>query len=944
MNPSSADPNPWAAFDEEVSWKPIPFDLPEDLPPNWSKSEEVTIERVANSHDVFHMIIPFSVFEGDATMDLSLEDEVDVSVYNAFQFVNKALCSKHEGTYSPNIHPHLFPDPNNPKNGIPKFRIFGELLVRRYRKLVEAYMRERYPNEAPTDVNVNNRSSEVECRRRVQTKDNVAGIRFHIHILDKRLNFGRALQHRLWKNEMLMGLKSPLKIYERYTKICDEWKKRIAQPKRTTMTSSAQEAAEYDAGPEVDCPDLAAAAAAAAEAEQEREEMGMLGDEKSEAEPDGENIGESGAMKAITAKKKKVKTAIPPAGAAAAIPDQGPVGGGDGDKEQQQENEREKERRRKEECERRLASLGMKIPESTRDAKAYTKQIKYIFNKYNNMNPTGQGQSGGQGRPRQQLSSAGVDKEAQRRELMRKVHPGEWHITQITTLESMVKHVYELLLRAPISQSDLNNLRNDCVDLGDYSHPLNPRKFFTFNGTLKNWFGAGSTHPDAIPPCREQCDEYNYYSDKPENKNEYQFPIPSLVWEIPYTDQADSTNVMFRSKELKRHKAFWWFSAFSEQLRETEAKARRRQQEELRALYQSPLALRRDRPNMSDFERSELEKDELWRASDAYRITLENSKRFGSKERFHTSMLSDRRALARVAAASGIQTSTSKIHNAQKDFVVDDILSEDIVAADKLYTRIKNAYEAVPEDQSLLIKLYRQHQFDVYKSRMKPGAAGVNEIHQLHTTYLNKPSSPEDITAANTVHFNYTGYENLTYFGSIVGEFLLGAKVHMGLSNSHHTLYLMSWNINANCYRASRRIALHVMKIGPPGLGKSYLDKFYKECNVPGTVIEALHASNLAKMVETVQNDRCIVEDEASSATIGDSARASNAKEHQSITMHKAWLSNDKISFMVWARREDGTTYQLRKIVAARGCHLVNANVHHVNKDRSVYDRYVSLP
>lgn len=915
--------DPWAKFIHKQYYAPVEIPPPDgELPANWSRTEPIPAGKHLKAYDSIWLTIPAKLLRSPDSLEIEVTKDEGAVFQVALSFMIKALMSPHEGSKADGFSgdKRLWYRPSDPASGAeamvpPKVIVMGEVLTKDFRQLLLEYCHEKFgKKKGPAEINLSKVMCEVEFRRRQLAKDNFSGIRLLFAALDPKINFGRCLQHQQWRNEVGMGKASGEDIIKRYDFMCAEHKRKQSEAvkNRLSSSSSSKDVDRFDVGPAAENDKQKSLDEAEHDAEVER----VLGDEAPEKEPPGESTGGGGKNHGGGAPGLNVEP---------------------GQQQQQQETQRQKEERQRNLTMAKLGALGIKLFNSDRDNKSHLKRVNHIHIKSIQKAMAKSGKPGVRPPP-----SAISTKPADEKELISRLDPKDWYRALVHSQSRLVEYVYQgILNRDLLKEMDIDTLRNESQDLGNWNHPLNPRRHFTFRNSVDSWL-----KDPKVRPCPEQCDEANYIDPY---TGEIKFPIPYLVWRMP--------DGQFRLKTLETHRGFWWFSAFEEQLAASEKKARDNREQ---SIARTNFGIERSgsttndagildgdssRTNYHDEEQSE-EKDithSIYLDMPERRMVLSN-RMLGSvstsKSKRRAGVGSNKALFSGISlrmAEAGIENPNQKAQRAQRDHVISDVVATHVKDADSLYRRVMTACENVPGDRALLLKLFREHQMQQYKNLMRPGTKGVNDVFAAHAAYLDQPNPTH-----NYVNFKFTGFSNLTYNGSLIAEFMLRSRVNMGMTNSHHIFFTAMWNVSPNAYRASRRIGLHMMKVGAPGIGKSFVDKWIKECKVEGSVIESMHSSNLSKFVDQCTDDRFYMEDEASFGTLGDTSKARGSGEHQAITMHKVWLSNDQLAYTVWDKDpETGATRQKRKVVSARGVHSVNANWQHTNKDTAGYDRYL---
>ena len=216
-------------------------------------------------------------------------------------------------------------------------------------------------------------------------------------------------------------------------------------------------------------------------------------------------------------------------------------------------------------------------------------------------------------------------------------------------------------------------------------------------------------------------------------------------------------------------------------------------------------------------------------------------------------------------------------------------------------------------------------------------------VHSQHVKVMfeGNPQNPK-------IYFKFTGYQNLTYNSSLMAEWINRMNTIVGVTNSIHVLAAMFLQMNVNAYDCHRSHGIHIIKIGAPGCGKSFMDAILKKLKLEGTIEDAIHMSDKSKLTEVSQDDRILIKDEADKAIIGDNAKTTTTQDYNSAMLTKAYLgSSGTMGFSVFGMNAEGNRITLHKQVGVRSNMTMSSNVYNPAKDGSIYDRlmrYIIVP
>lgn len=786
----------WERYDQSKSFAPIESRSPTVLPKNWSEARPVPPDQWAESSAHMWLSIPSAVLGLSAdTFEFDLNVKGGFAYLIAFTFVVKALTSSKEGTRSDgSVGKGFFMRQADEARGLsecalPKLAVFIEKMAADYRGPLARYAREKHPGKTPDQIDMDEVRSDVEFRRRISARPLQRGVRLLIVVLDPKFSIGRSLSHRQWKNKLESGEASPAEIVNVYDKIVASYKARKVSFEgrcSKSSSSSSKEADREDAsdvGPEVDAEE---GLRTLEEQQREKEIEQILGDAAPEPEPDGENLcGGGGSKKGKKSKKKASGAEEEEEEDVELPPDHDQVAEAAQKQQQQQqqaqgpqETDRQRKSRESSECRRKLGYLGMRIRASDRDGEAYRRADNYLWTKFF-------GHDNGRGVYGADRVQKPVDVKHVRSMILGRMKPHEYHKMCTKTLLEMSQNFAVFLGKKSVA-SDPRSLENEAQDLGDFDHALNPRRLFTFASSVEALEPPGD--PTSI--CAEQRDESNYFDPA---TGQFRFPLPDMVFRVPDHE--------FRARLFFERKCPWYFSAFEEKLEAVERKSKEKLYQSIRRDHLSGLNPPRPPsspgPLASDGEEDEqaAEDRERRKRADSYMSSTSRGLMHPSKGSHKNPGLVAKRAESRAAlfhnaqvdliaergSKLGVENDRQKAERERRAHIVSDVVLQDLGAAEELEQRVAKAVDESPEDRDVMTKLYRDHQFEIYKGRMRPGAKGVNDIFAAHANHLHTEKE-----RARGVNFNFTGFDNLTYAGSIVAEFLLKAKHHVGLSHSCH--------------------------------------------------------------------------------------------------------------------------------------------------------------
>jgi hypothetical protein len=897
------------------------------LPPSWAPLKDMgPPETHRRARQVYNVFIPFASFSSKNSMALKEGSMAEKAFCASWEFFNRALCTRKMGSIDPEggaaRKSHRFLDVAT-KTVLPKFEVFGEVLVKDWQEPLRTYIAQHHPRATErerADPEWQARIvSEIGFRDLIVSPTYAVGIRYWVFIYDPKLDLGRAMQRMLWRNQVKFGVASPKEIVIRADALRTAWKEAKANEPAAAGAAAANDGDSDDApAPELDAVDAAQAAQAkaskdAAAAEADRGEMGM-GDD---APKPPRAPRQDPAVVLLT------KQAV---GLGLRIPSGGP--------------------------DSRHPFVLHEIKQSLDDAEARWSQSGASMVIYRK-NPADSQKLSDRDRDRALAGASGK----------------RLAVVSVVSLKGVIDMVYSNLLNAAQNTAILDDLAKDIAqldsetcDLGNFKNPYHPKHWFNFERINKAWQLEGRV-------CPHQCDIRYYFAFADPRialANAFTFrpAIPSLIWHL--TPLAADGNVGFESEFLRKHQPFMRFHCLQETLQALAVRKaeRERVEEEERkekvamSHQQTTMAgltaehLIEILPHADEAKRAKIIADELKaEANYATSYSRKREEKFAKKYDGGASEFAppttehvDQR-FAEMGFVDGGEQLQSK---AAKSVVVRDILGDAIEDWYALQRKVSQLCDAFPEEKPYTMRSLRDHQFDaVYKPLMHPSIEvshreankyGMGQVWKLHVAFLH-----EGMALAPDVVFPFVGMENLTYAASIIADFHLRTRTGLGITNGGHAHWAVFIDSNINCYNAYRAIGIHVQKIGAAGIGKSKLDDATIDSKVEHTTTVSIHTTTNAKLTENPCDNVLQIEDEASGASILDPSKATNQGDLKAALNLKNWLSSakGKIGYSAFVKGANGERSTETRIVNSRGCLCNNTNIDKVTFDTSIKDRFV---
>lgn len=872
------------------------------LPPSWGPAPPPANDTVAwrIAQHLLVVFVPISAMP--STPKFTVTDHAG-AVGMAFYFFNKALSTSKIGTHSNDGSLHRFL--NNHGQSLPKMETFAEVVVKESDSLLKRFMAAHYAQYSVVEKNGSGESvhtftkegtekavADVRFREKLLTRKNIVGVRFIVVTHDALLDVGRAFQKREFRNQVVTGEFSPKEVVEREDLFAAERKKRGAERgkilKEKKKAGSGGVGGAEDGAPavhpheDVDFPQEQPIASADPREEERKATVVRLLKEIEEARVRGDEEEAEKILKIVEKER--------------AAAQRGPS---------RQDMIAHNIKRAKElylvadhgTFDRRHPSMLLRIKDqqdrfstSTQMGAASSKRVN--FREIRELSDEQKKEYAGLAR--------GADASVVSVRRMRDVLHVIGALLNLDTEKALASDgpkVSDLRQRLYASS---NEMMNENIDLGSRECYYHPTRWLTFQNIVDAWALEGVA-------CMEQVNHSNYKSDS----GELQFPIPSLVWRL-------APEKGFKAKVLGAQPPIWEFDPLFEKLEEIERKyaqeQRLRHAEALKAREEDyVLKTHKLIDNIPGTLVSVDRKKRLKEAEERNATTFRRSAYFKDQESYDRKYPSSLPETPKESyfgnnSASSVDQREKELHTTH----VRDIIGDEVEKADELETRVLQACKKAPEEEASLIRAFRKHQFKVYASLMRPNAEkqypnnpyvyfsapfsagpisdtrcryGMNVVHKRHVEYLSEGSPTNPV-----IYFGYTGYENLTFNASIIAEWIQRMKNIVNVTNSIHVLWTMFAQMNVNAYYNRRKHGIHIIKVGSPGSGKSHMDKVMKTMKIPGTVEEAIHSSDMSKLVEVPQDDRFIVEDEANQNIIGDAAKSPSAQDYKSKMLNKAYV------------------------------------------------------
>ena len=905
------------------------------LPPTWAPAPPQ-----ANDPDAWRiarqLLVVFIPIEAiPSTPRFHVADQKGV-IGTAFYFFNKAIASAKIGTFSNDGSLHRFT--NNHGQSLPKMEVFAEVVVRESITLLKRFMSSHYMQYSTVEVNENGEKiygfsktgieravADVRFREKILARKNIVGVRFKVVTYDPSLDAGRAIQKREFRNQVLTGEFSPAEVVGREEAFAEDRKK-----KKTERDKASKEAqrAKKKAGED---PDADAIEPEVDHAEPVQEEP-IAG-----ADPREEERKAKIEKLFVEVERARVR--------------------GDEDEVEKIVKLIEKENAAAQRGPSRQDMLAHNIVRAkqlglTFEASAFNVRHPSMLLKIKDQQDrfstvTQMGSSSSKRVNNRELRTLS---DQQKKEYASQTRGPDAAVVSVKRMRDILGVIGALLNipseKASASDSSaarelrqrlysrMNEMMNENIDLGDKDHYYHPTKWLTFQNMNDGWNLAGVA-------CDEQVNHANYRSDS----GELQFPIPCLVWRL-------APEKGFKAKVLSNQPPFWEFDPLFEKLSEIERKyehdARQRQMESQKPKAEEYTAKTHKLiDNIPETMISSEKKKQLKEAEDRNFAKFRQS-----------SYYKDQQTYEKKYPAAAVVVDNSKINSlllpgasdaadrAEKErhaVLVRDIIADEVEKAEQLETRVLEACKKAPEEEGSLMRSFRKHQFKVYSSLMRPDADkqypnnpyGMNKVHRQHVSMLYEGNIHNPV-----IYFAHTGYENLTYNASIIAEWIHKMKTIVNVTNSIQVLWVMFSQMNVNAYYAQRKHGIHIIKVGAPGCGKSHMDEILRAIKLPGTVDDAIHSSDMSKLVEVPQDDRFMIEDEANQNLVGDASKSTNSQDYKAKMLNKAYLgSKGTLGFTVFAHNAEGVRVAVHRIISVRSVQSSNSNIFSPAKDGSIYDR-----
>jgi hypothetical protein len=911
------------------------------LPPSWAPAPPLANDPEAwrIAQQLLVVFVPISAIP--STPKFQVSDHAG-AVGMAFYFFNKALATSKIGTHRNDGSLHRFL--NNHGQSIPKIEVFAEVVVKESDGLLKQFMAAHYSQYSVVETNakgekihtfskegVEKATADVRFREKILTRKNIAGVRFILVANDPVFDAGRAFQKREFRNQVLTGEFSPKEVVEREDAFSEERKKRSierekawkAKKKANKDGDNEEEDAEAanHTHEDADYPHEQPIASADPREDERKAKLAKLLKEMEEARVRGEDEEAGNILKLIEKEH--------------AAAQRGPS---------RQDMIAHNIKRAKE--------LYLVVEQGTFDRKhpSMLLKIKDQQDKFSTSSAMGSASS-----KRTNFKELRDLSDEQKKEYAGLARGADAAVVSVKRMRDIL-HVMGALLNVPTEKAGStdsakvrelrqrlyarsNEMMNENIDLGSRDCYYHPTKWLTFQNIVDGWGLDGIA-------CKEQVNHSNYKSDA----GELQFPIPSLVWRL-------APEKGFKAKALGSQPPIWEFDPLFEKLEEIERKYEQEQRQRHAEAQQAKaedyiLKTHKLIDNIPEGMVPAERKKRLKEAEDRNATKFRQSSYYKDQETFDKKYPSSVIGTPQDSyfsnnASSSADQRDKELHNCH----VRDIIADEVERAEQLETRVLEACKKAPEEEASLIRSFRKHQFKVYASLMRPDAHkqypnnpyGMNTVHKKHVEYLSEgsPSNP-------TIYFGYTGYENLTFNASLIAEWIQRMKNIVNVTNSIHVLWTMFAQMNVNAYYNQRKHGIHVIKVGAPGCGKSHMDDVMKLLKIPGTVEEAIHSSDMSKLVEVPQDDRFIIEDEANQNLVGDASKSTNSQDYKAKMLNKAYLGNKgTMGFTVFAHNAEGVRVAVHKIVYVRSVQSSNSNIFNPAKDGSIYDRllrYILVP
>lgn len=938
-----------------LSWAPAPKSVSD---PAWKAPESMRVAR-----ETIVIYVPIEELPSTDTMHFADIRKHERQFMAAFHFINKAICTRKVGSIDAEGTTHRFK--NEFGQSLPKIEVVGEVLLHDINGVYNKHMMKHYKNVTRTEEIMARAAADVQLREKLLARANIKGIRFFVFIIDPKLDSGRAVQKRLFRNQVETGEFSAVEVVEReerwqkarnqrlnlWTSLSKELDTTNAErqkqglPKMLMSEFSAlkkkpadavmtDEAAQVAAPPEellqqaVNEDNINSANAdegiqhedvavdPEAQERKRKEKMDALVNERYAAEV----RGDKGEVSAIDAKIAKLASAQ----------ERGPS--------RQQTTEAQVEAARKLGLKFDAQHVGSRYP-------AILFQLKDQRGKFDNSTAFGAAST-----KRFDVRGQRKMSDDERKRYAETASGRTVSVVSITRMRDVMLALASLLNITSKQPSKgpgvdrINHLKNafyrnenlmmdESTDLHpnpESPHPYKPSNWLTFENMTVGWNLDGQV-------CPEQLNPANYYD---AHTKEFVVPFPCLAWRLP-------SEKGFKSKVLAKTRPFWIFGSLYELMAECKRKYERRMLEETAEAHKETDSHKATEEVMSHLfkdakrRRAIIEEEEKTRKEYEASVLVKDQRAYEKKyPRSASSVISES---DRGFSSGGAPDPSAIADKEKQEVLVRDIIGDAVEDAAKQYQKVKDMIKKCPEDEQALVRAYRKHQESVFFALMRPDADklypnnkyGMNMVHSQHVKALfeGNPLNPK-------IYFKFTGYQNLTFNASLMAEWINRMNTIVGITNSIHVLACMFWQMNANAYDSHRAHGIHVIKIGAPGCGKSFMDAILKKLKLDGTVEDAIHMSEKSKLTEVSQDDRILIKDEADKAIMGDNAKNTTTQDYNASMLTKAYLgSSGTMGFSVFGLNAEGVRVSIYKQVGVRSNMTMSSNIYNPAKDGSIYDR-----
>lgn len=962
---------------------------PDELPLSWAPAPESynsqgakynewhSAEFTRLAHESIVLYIPIELLPSNDAMHLADSQPHERLFMAAFHFINKALMTNKVGSNDKDGAPHRFK--NQFDQSLAKIEATGEVLLRDPNTAVNKYILKHHKNEPRTPELLARVAASVHVREKLFARSNIVGVRMFLFIVDPKLNSSRALQKRLYRNQVEMGTFSPADIVEReerwererkqisadYHALKDQFK--AIEKEHKTMGQSFMSWPKYLAMKRAEQRPASASAVDPQELpsdQQQQDDGNNAGDDDHHPRQMEDAAVDPEAHE--RKKKEKIKALIEELAAAQVREDQGEIAALEA-KIAKLSSAQEKGPSRQQMIDGLVLSarrLALKFEENRVSSKypSLLFALKDRSGKFDSSTVFGSASSKRfTGREIRHMP------EEERRLYSEKATGRTVSVVSITRMRDVLlalgaminitneKYVDEctehdqrinrLRKEFYLHQNIMLDESSDLNPAPGRDHPYRPSDWLTFENMTVGW------NLEKAGVCREQLNPSNYYIS---DTKEFLVPFPCLAWRLP-------SEKGFKSKTLANVRPFWVFGSLMELYAECERKyAKKMAAEELESKKRlSDADMLRGTNEIIDQviidpkkrARAKLEEERKRQMYEKSVLALEQAtfdKKYTRSDLSGGVSASDRKFSS--GAAPDHQADADK---EKQEILVRDILGDATEDATKWLQRVKDMVKKCPEDEAALIRAYRKHQLEKFVALMRPDAHstlypknvyGMNVVHSQHvkTLYEGNKDNP-------SIYFKFCGYQNLTYNSSLMAEWINRMNTIVGVTNSIHVLATMFFQMNVNAYYAQRAHGIHVIKIGAPGCGKSFMDAILKKIKLDGTCEDSIHMSDKSKLVEVPQDDRVLIKDEADHSITSDAAKSNSAQDYNAKMLTKAYLGagGGTMGFSVFGVNADGKRITLHKEVSVRSNMTMNSNIYSPAKDGSIYDRlmrYIIVP